>query len=69
LGREYAFQNAPEDASVRCCLAALEWEFEMTEVPRIRPAKFVRVVYRTYRFDETIRWYLPVAPLRHPVVA
>lgn len=39
----------------------------MTEVPRIRPAKFVHVVYRTYRFDEMIRWYQTVfdAKIRH----
>jgi len=26
-------------------------------MPRIRPAKFVHVVYRTRRFDEMVRWY------------
>jgi catechol-2,3-dioxygenase len=26
-------------------------------MPRIRPAKFVHVVYRTRRFEEMIRWY------------
>jgi catechol-2,3-dioxygenase len=26
-------------------------------MPRIRPAKFVHVVYRTRRFDKMIRWY------------
>jgi catechol-2,3-dioxygenase len=29
-------------------------------MPRIRPAKFVHVVYRTRRFDEMIRWYASV---------
>ena len=40
---------------------------------RIRPAKFVHVVYRTYRFDEMIRWYQTVfdAKLQHhdPAIA
>jgi catechol-2,3-dioxygenase len=26
-------------------------------MPRIRPIKFAHVVYRTYRFEEMIRWY------------
>jgi catechol-2,3-dioxygenase len=46
---------------------------KMTEAPRIRPAKFVHVVYRTYRFDEMIRWYQTVfdAKIRHhnPAIA
>lgn len=29
-------------------------------MPRIRPAKFVHVVYRTYRFEEMISWYRKV---------
>ena len=31
---------------------------------RIRPAKFVHVVYRTYRFDEMVRWYQDVLGAR-----
>ena len=42
-------------------------------MPRIRPAKFVHVVYRTRRFDEMIRWYCTVfdAHIQHqsPVLA
>ena len=42
-------------------------------MPRIRPAKFVHVVYRTRRFDEMIRWYCTVfdAHVQHqsPVLA
>lgn len=42
-------------------------------MPRIRPAKFVHVVYRTRRFDEMIRWYCTVfdARVQHqsPVLA
>ena len=33
-------------------------------MPRIRPAKFVHVVYRTRRFDEMIRWYCTVLDAR-----
>jgi catechol-2,3-dioxygenase len=29
-------------------------------MPRIRPRKFVHVVYRTRRFDEMVRWYVTV---------
>lgn len=29
-------------------------------MPRIRPAKFVHVVYRTRRFEEMVRWYQTV---------
>jgi catechol-2,3-dioxygenase len=29
-------------------------------MPRIRPMKFVHVVYRTRRFDEMVRWYQKV---------
>ena len=29
-------------------------------MPRIRPRKFVHVVYRTRRFDEMLRWYTTV---------
>ena len=40
---------------------------------RIRPAKFVHVVYRTYRFEEMIRWYQTVlgAKIQHhnPAIA
>ena len=40
---------------------------------RIHPAKFVHVVYRTYRFDEMVRWYQDVlgAKLQHydPAIA
>lgn len=40
---------------------------------RIRPAKFVHVVYRTYRFEEMIAWYLKVlgAKIQHhsPAIA
>jgi catechol-2,3-dioxygenase len=34
---------------------------------RIRPAKFAHVVYRTYRFDEMIAWYVKVfdASIQH----
>lgn len=42
-------------------------------MPRIRPAKFVHVVYRTRRFEEMIRWYEAVfdAKVQHqnPVLA
>jgi catechol-2,3-dioxygenase len=42
-------------------------------MPRIRPAKFVHVVYRTYRFDEMVRWYQNVlgAKVQHynPAIA
>jgi len=36
-------------------------------MPRIRPVKFAHVVYRTYRFDEMIRWYQTVfdAKIQH----
>jgi catechol-2,3-dioxygenase len=33
-------------------------------MPRIRPAKFVHVVYRTRRFEEMIRWYETVFDAR-----
>jgi hypothetical protein len=29
-------------------------------MPRIRPLKFVHIVYRTYRFDEMVAWYQKV---------
>jgi catechol-2,3-dioxygenase len=42
-------------------------------MPRIRPTKFVHVVYRTRRFEEMIRWYEAVfdAKVQHksPVLA
>jgi len=42
-------------------------------MPRIRPAKFVHVVYRTRRFDQMVRWYETVfdAHVQHrdPVLA
>lgn len=42
-------------------------------MPRISPAKFVHVVYRTYRFDEMVRWYQNVlgAKVQHynPAIA
>lgn len=42
-------------------------------MPRIRPAKFVHVVYRTRRFDEMIRWYEAVfdakVQYQNPVLA
>ncbi len=42
-------------------------------MPRIRPAKFVHVVYRTRKFEEMIRWYCTVfdAHVQHqsPVLA
>ena len=42
-------------------------------MPRIRPAKFVHVVYRTRRFEEMIRWYEAVFDARvqhqNPVLA
>ena len=42
-------------------------------MPRIRPAKFVHVVYRTRRFEEMVRWYQTVfdAKVQHqnPVLA
>ena len=36
-------------------------------MPRIRPAKFVHVVYRTRRYDDMIRWYTTVfdAQMQH----
>jgi catechol-2,3-dioxygenase len=36
-------------------------------MPRIRPAKFVHVVYRTRRFEEMLRWYQTVfdAKIQH----
>jgi catechol-2,3-dioxygenase len=40
---------------------------------RIRPAKFVHIVYRTYRFDEMVKWYQDVlgAKVQHynPAIA
>jgi len=40
---------------------------------RVRPAKFVHVVYRTRRFDEMVRWYETVfdakVQYRNPVLA
>jgi catechol-2,3-dioxygenase len=33
-------------------------------MPRIRPRKFVHVVYRTRRFDEMVRWYETVFDAR-----
>ena len=33
-------------------------------MPRIRPRKFVHVVYRTRRFDEMVRWYEAVFDAR-----
>lgn len=42
-------------------------------MPRIRPAKFVHVVYRTRRFEEMVRWYESVfdakVQYRNPVLA
>lgn len=42
-------------------------------IPRIRPARFVHVVYRTHRFDDMIAWYQKVlgAKIQHysPVIA
>jgi catechol-2,3-dioxygenase len=42
-------------------------------MPRIRPARFVHVVYRTRRFDEMIRWYARVfdahVQYQNPVLA
>lgn len=42
-------------------------------MPRIRPEKFVHVVYRTHRFEEMIRWYQTVfdAKVQHhnPAIA
>ena len=42
-------------------------------MPRIRPAKFVHVVYRTRRFEEMIRWYESVfdakVQYQNPVLA
>lgn len=42
-------------------------------MPRIRPAKFVHVVYRTRRFEQMIRWYETVFDARvqfqNPVLA
>jgi catechol-2,3-dioxygenase len=42
-------------------------------MPRIRPAKFVHVVYRTRRFEEMVRWYEKVfdakVQYRNPVLA
>lgn len=42
-------------------------------MPRIRPAKFVHVVYRTRRFEEMVRWYENVfdakVQYRNPVLA
>jgi catechol-2,3-dioxygenase len=42
-------------------------------MPRIRPAKFVHVVYRTRRFEEMIRWYETVfdakVQYQNPVLA
>jgi len=29
-------------------------------MPRIRPRKFVHVVYRTRRFEQMLRWYAAV---------
>lgn len=36
-------------------------------MPRIRPQKFVHVVYRTHRFDAMLRWYtlVFVAKVQH----
>ena len=46
---------------------------EQTQPSRIRPARFVHVVYRTHRFDDMIAWYQKVlgAKVRHynPVIA
>ena len=43
------------------------------QVPRIKPSRFVHVVYRTHRFDEMIAWYQKVlgAKIQHydPVIA
>jgi len=33
-------------------------------MPRVRPAKFVHVVYRTRRFDEMVHWYRTVFDAR-----
>ena len=42
-------------------------------MPRIRPAKFVHVVYRTRRFEEMVRWYQTVfdakVQYQNPVIA
>lgn len=42
-------------------------------MPRIRPAKFAHVVYRTRRFDEMVRWYETVfdaeVQYQNPVLA
>lgn len=42
-------------------------------MPRVRPAKFVHVVYRTRRFDQMVRWYETVfdakVQYRNPVLA
>jgi catechol-2,3-dioxygenase len=42
-------------------------------MPRIRPSKFVHVVYRTRRFEEMVRWYEIVfdatVQYRNPVLA
>lgn len=42
-------------------------------MPRIRPARFVHVVYRTRRFEEMIRWYESVfdakVQYQNPVLA
>lgn len=42
-------------------------------MPRIRPAKFVHVVYRTRRFEEMVRWYEKVfdakVQYQNPVLA
>ena len=42
-------------------------------MPRIRPEKFVHVVYRTRRFEQMLQWYKTVfdAKVQHqnPVIA
>jgi hypothetical protein len=48
----------------RCRSLALPRDTVVAHGNRIRPSRFVHVVYRTCRFDEMVRWYQTVFDVR-----